>query len=160
MKNHPDFSPVKKTLKCEFGSLGEVQGRVILWWLLVWCLGSRLLQIRILTMLSGTVTSIPHNVLFFCLAFSCSRLTALFSHELQSRGASAWEKLMVVCASHYLRSLAALRCCVEILRCSIRLYSSHYASLSSNFCDQIRETISFGNIFELWYVYMEKTISV
>lgn len=38
----------------------------------------------------------------------------------------------------------------------VRLHSSHYASLSSNFCDQIRETISFGNIFELWYVYMEK----
>lgn len=97
----------------------------------------------------------------FLLTFSCSRLTALFSHELQSRGASAWEKLMVVCTSHYLTSLAALRCCVEILRCSIRLYTSfHYASLSSNFCDQIRETISFGNIFELWYVYMEKIISV
>lgn len=97
----------------------------------------------------------------FLLTFSCSRLTALFSHELQSRGASAWEKLMVVCTSHYLTSLATLQCCVEILRCSIRLYtSSHYASLSSNFCDQIRETISFGNIFELWYVYMEKIISV
>lgn len=97
----------------------------------------------------------------FLLTFSCSRLTALFSYELQSRGASAWEKLMVVCTSHYLTSLAALRRCVEILRCSIRLYTSfHYASLSSYFCDQIRETISFGNIFELWYVYMEKIISV
>lgn len=36
----------------------------------------------------------------------------------------------------------------------------HYASLSSNFCDQMRETISFENIFELWRVYMEKIISV
>lgn len=96
----------------------------------------------------------------FLLTFSGSRSTAWFSHKLQSRGASAWKKLMIVCTSHYLLSLAALQCCVEILRCSIRLYTSfHYASLS-NFCDQIRVTISFGNIFELWYVYMEKIISV
>lgn len=84
---------------------------------------------------------------FLFLFFSGSTLTALFSHELQSREASAWEQLMVVCTSHYL-SLAALWCCVEILWCSIRLYTSfHYASLSSNFCDQIRKTISFWKYF-------------
>lgn len=60
----------------------------------------------------------------FLFTFSVSRLPALCSHELQSRGASAWKKLMVVCTSHYLASLAALWCCVEVLRCSIRLYTS------------------------------------
>lgn len=95
---------------------------------------------------------------FFLLTFSGSRLTSCLVTNYNQGGASAWEKLTVVCASHYLTLAALWRCCAEIL---IRLCNYfHYASLSSNFCDQIRETISFGNIFELWYVYMEKIISV
>lgn len=84
----------------------EVLGRVVLW--------------RLLSMISWLSSSPNQNsdhavgdsnlntsqCSFFLLTFSCSRLTALFSHELQSRGASAWEKLMIVCASHYLTSLA------------------------------------------------------
>lgn len=154
------FPSRQQTLKCEFGSLGEVLGQVVLWLcgVISWLLSSPNQNSDHAVGDSNLNTS---QCSLFLLTFSGSRLTALFSHELQPRGASAWEELMVVCTSYYLTSSAALRCCVEILRCLIRLYTSfHYASLSSNFCDQIRETISFGNIFELWYVYMEKIISV
>lgn len=152
--------PRQQTLKCEFGSLGEVLRRAALWWLfsMISWLSSSLNQKSDHAVGDSNLNTSQYSL--FLLTFSGSRSTAWFSHKLQSRGASAWKKLMIVCTSHYLLSLAALQCCVEILRCSIRLYTSfHYASLS-NFCDQIRVTISFGNIFELWYVYMEKIISV
>lgn len=148
-------------LKCEFSSLGEVLWRVVLWWLFLIVLSSSNQNSDHAVVDSNLNTSQCYLFLF---TFSCIGLTALFSHTLQSRGASAWET-NVSYSCHYFRP-AALRCCVEILRCSIRLYTSfhyasfHYASLSPYVCDQIRETISFGNIFELWYVYMEEIISV
>lgn len=72
------------------------------------------------------------SLFLFILSVAVDRRRALFSYELQSRGASAWKKLMVICTSHHLTSLAAMRCCVRIFRCSIRLYTFfHYASLTS-----------------------------
>lgn len=60
---------------------------------------------------------------------------------------------MVVCVTNKSNNPAMLRHEPQMVNQAVDFFFSR----SSNFCDQMRETVSFGNIFEL---YMEKTISV